>query len=66
MCGAIKNLLLYRFLGGRVMLALTLLGFVRRLLGGRRRDVASTTTRRGSQLYQPSQGSSQIEHRDPR
>ena len=67
MFGAIRNLLLYRFLGGRVMLALALLGFVRRLLGGRRRDVAPTpSTRRGTSVYQPSQGSSQIVQRDPR
>jgi hypothetical protein len=67
MFGAIKNLLLYRFLGGRIMLALTLLGFVRRLLGGRRKTVvppSSTATRASS--YQPSQGSSQIAQRDPR
>ena len=56
---AIKNLVLYRFLGGRVMLALTLLGVVRRLLGRRRRPG-------GTSAYQPSQGSSQIVQRDPR
>ena len=67
MFGAIKNLLLYRVLGGRVMLALALLGFVRRLLGGRRRDVASpSATGRRASVYQPSQGSSQMVHRDPR
>lgn len=33
---AIRNLLLYRVLGGRIMLAVAALGFVRRLLGGRR------------------------------
>jgi hypothetical protein len=59
---AIRNLLLYRVLGGRIMLALTLLGFARRLLGGRR------TTRPGGRtsVYQPSQGSSQTVQRDPR
>ena len=67
MFGAIKNLLLYRVLGGRIMLALTLLGFVRRLLGSRRRDVAPpSSTGRSASVYQPSQGSSQIVHRDPR
>jgi hypothetical protein len=67
MFGAIKNLLLYRFLGGRIMLALTLLGFVRRLLGGRRKNAVppSSTAGRAS-TYQPSQGSSQTVHRDPR
>ena len=69
MFGAIRNLLLYRVLGGRIMLALTLLGFVRRLLGGRRSDRAATNRAAGSRttsVYQPSQGSSQIVHRDPR
>ena len=66
MFGAIRNLLLYRILGGRIMLALSLLGLVRRLLGGRRRTVASTSKRSGSSVYQPSQGSSQIVQRDPR
>jgi hypothetical protein len=67
MFGAIKNLLLYRFLGGRIMLALALLGFVRRLLGGRRKGGGppSSTAGRAS-AYQPSQGSSQIVQRDPR
>lgn len=59
MFGAIKNLVLYRILGGRIMLALALLGFVRRLLGGRRRPDRTS-------VYQPSQGSSQIVQRDPR
>ena len=59
MFGAIRHLLIYRILGGRIMLALTLLGFVRRLLGSRR-----TTPKTG--VYQPSQGSSQIVHREPR
>ena len=61
MFGAIRNLLIYRVLGGRIMLALTLLGFVRRLLGSRR---TSSTGKTG--LYQPSQGSSQIVQREPR
>jgi hypothetical protein len=58
---AIRNLLLYRVLGGRIMLALTLLGFVRRLLGSRRASPDGKTP-----VYQPSQGSSQMVHRDPR
>ena len=62
MFGAIRNLLLYRVLGGRIMLALALLGFVRRLLGGRRRSSPDPRI----SVYQPSQGSSQIVHRDPR
>jgi hypothetical protein len=67
MFGAIKNLLLYRVLGGRIMLALTLLGLVRRLLGGRRKNAVPPSSTAGrSSLYQPSQGSSQIVQRDPR
>jgi hypothetical protein len=63
MFGAIKNLLLYRVLGGRVMLALAAFGFIRRLLGGRRRPPGGTSR---TSVYQPSQGSSQTVHRDPR
>jgi hypothetical protein len=59
MLTALRNLILYRFLGGRVMLAVALLGVVRRLLGRRRRPDAASA-------YQPSQGSSQMVHRDPR
>jgi hypothetical protein len=58
---AIRNLVLYRIVGGRIMLAVALLGFARRLLGSRRKAVSSRET-----VYQPSQGSSQIVHRDPR
>lgn len=57
MLGSLWRLVLYRFLGGRIMLALALLGLARRLLGGRREP---------AETYQPSQGSSQIVHREPR
>ena len=67
MIGAIAKFLLYRVLGARIMLALGLLGFVRKLLGGRRRDQAPpSSTGPKTSVYQPSQGTSQIEHRDPR
>jgi hypothetical protein len=71
MLGAIGKFLLFRVLGARVMLALALLGFVRRLLGGRRSEPTTSPTppsRTGSSasVYQPSQGSSQIVHREPR
>lgn len=67
MFGAIGRFLLFRVLGARVMIALTLLGIVRRLLGGRRKDVAPPSpTRRETSDYQPSQGSSQMAQRDPR
>jgi len=60
MLKALRNLILYRIIGGRIMLGLAILGLARRLIGGRR----SKTGR--SSVYQPSQGSSQIVHRDPR
>jgi hypothetical protein len=57
----IRNLIVYRFIGGRIMLALGLLDLALRILGARR----SSTSGRSSS-YQPSQGSSQIVHREPR
>lgn len=67
MIGAIGKFLLYRVVGGRVMLAMALLGLARRLLGGRRRDaVPPADAGRRTSLYQPSQGSSQTVQRDPR
>jgi hypothetical protein len=54
--GAIWRLLLYRVLGGRLLLGLTVLGWVRRLLMSRR------SSRPGS-AYQPSQGESQTVQR---
>jgi hypothetical protein len=58
---AIRNLVFYRLVGGRIVLGLAVLDLARRILGARRRSTSS----RGS-VYQPSQGSSQIVHRDPR
>ncbi len=66
MISAIGKFLLFRVLGARVMLAIALLGFVRRLLGSRRREGAPPSSTGRSSVYQPSQGSSQIVHRDPR
>ena len=62
MLGALVRLVLYRFLGARVLLALTVFGWLRRVVG-RRRD--PNAVRRG-EAYQPSQGESQIVQRDPR
>ena len=59
MLGAIRDLILYRLIGGRLMLALTLLALARRILGRRRRATLPPA-------YQPSQGSSQIVQREPR
>jgi hypothetical protein len=58
---AIRNLILYRLIGGRIMLGLALLGLARRILGGRR----SSASERSS-AYQPSQGTSQTVQREPR
>lgn len=68
MIGALLKLVMYRFLGARIMLALAVFGWIRRFLGGKREDSATrgrNAARRGS-AYQPSQGSSQIVQRDPR
>jgi len=61
MLKAIRNLLLYRFIGGRIMLGLALLGLARRIIGARR-----SSTRESASAYQPSQGESQIVQREPR
>jgi hypothetical protein len=84
MLSGLVRLLLYRFLGARVMLGLAVFGWLRRLLRGRRdagRRAAGTAARDGTvtgarggtvpgagngSAYQPSQGSSQIVHREPR
>jgi hypothetical protein len=65
MIGWLRNIVLYRFLGGRLMLALALLGLVRRLLGGRR-DSSDRSRETYRSAYQPSQGSSQMVQREPR
>ena len=54
MLGSLIRLVLYRFLGARVLLALTVFGWLRRLVGRRR------------SAYQPSQGESQTVQRVPR
>lgn len=73
MLGALVRLVLYRFLGARIMLALAVFGWIRRLLGGSRRlrESRRTSGRRLSEsrsrsAYQPSQGESQIVQREPR
>jgi hypothetical protein len=59
MLKSIANLILYRFIGGRIMLAVALIGLARRLIGGRRSSARDSA-------YQPSQGSSQTVQREPR
>ena len=59
MLKAIANLILYRFIGGRLMLAVALIGLARRLIGGRRASARDSG-------YQPSQGTSQTVQREPR
>jgi hypothetical protein len=61
MLGALWRLLAYRFLGARIMLALAVFGWLRRLVAGRRPERDTT-----GRDYQPSQGESQIVQRDPR
>jgi hypothetical protein len=59
MLKSIANLILYRFIGGRIMLAVALIGLARRFIGGRRSSARDSA-------YQPSQGSSQTVQREPR
>ena len=67
MLGALWRLLAYRFLGARIMLALTVFGWLRRLVGGRRsRSPERDAPRRVASPYQPSQGESQMVQREPR
>ena len=67
MIGGLVRLFLYRFLGARIMLALAIFGWLRRVLGGRRDPGASSRGVRGSGSgYQPSQGESQTVQREPR
>ena len=66
MLGGLVRLILFRVLGARVMLALAAFGWLRKFLAGRRdtpRPLARSARGRG---YQPSQGESQIVHREPR
>lgn len=67
MIGALIRLFFYRFLGARIMLALAIFGWLRRVLGGRNAPTGSSRgVRRSESAYQPSQGESQIVHREPR
>ena len=71
MIRALVRLFLYRFLGARIVLGLTIIGWIRRFLAGRSgraggRDARRSFAGRGRSAYQPSQGSSQIVQRDPR
>jgi hypothetical protein len=71
MLGALRRLLLYRLLGARIMLGLAILGWLRRAVAGwrssRARVAAEERLERGEGSgYQPSQGSSQTVHREPR
>ena len=62
MLGGLVRLLLYRFLGARIVLALAVFGWLRRALAGRRRPDAGPS----DSAYQPSQGESQTVQRVPR
>ena len=60
----IVRFLVFRVIGGRGLLLLAALNFVRRLLG--RRGGAPRGVYEPAETYQPSQGSSQITQREPR
>jgi hypothetical protein len=47
MFGALVRLVLYRFLGARVLLALAAFGWLRRMLGGRRGGPSASPVRSG-------------------
>ena len=67
MVGALLRFVLYRLIGGRLMLGLAILGLARRLLAGRRdapRPVEMQPP--DSSTYQPSHGESQTVQREPR
>ena len=66
MIGGLVRLILFRFLGARVMLALAAFGWLRRMLSGRRESKRPGSRSGKGSGYQPSQGSSQTVHRDPR
>jgi hypothetical protein len=71
MFGALGRLVLYRLLGARIMLGLTILGWLRNAIvrwqASRRRIAASEDEASGrDSAYQPSQGASQTVHRVPR
>ena len=60
----LRRFILYRLVGGRVLLALAVLAWVRGFLAGRRASRDKPSEPNGT--YQPSQGSSQIVQREPR
>jgi len=55
----LARFLVFRVLGGRALIALAVVNFLRRRLGGRGNGP-------GRGVYQPSQGESQTAQRDPR
>jgi hypothetical protein len=65
MLGWIRRVVLYRLLGGRVLMALAVLSWIRGFLAGRRAS-RDARAERDAAAYQPSQGSSQIVQREPR
>jgi len=62
MISGLIRFILFRVLGARVMLAIAAFGWLRKMLAGRKGS-PPPGVRSG---YQPSQGESQIVHRDPR
>ena len=64
MLGWIRRFVLYRLLGGRVLMLLAVLTWIRGYLAGRR--ASGDAGNRREMVYQPSQGTSQTVQREPR
>lgn len=66
MLGGLIRLILFRLVGARVMLGIAIFSWIRRMLSGRRAARRPVDRSAAGSGYQPSQGESQIVHRDPR
>lgn len=66
MLGGLVRLILFRVVGARVMLGIAIFSWLRRMLSGRRQSRRPIDGSAAGSAYQPSQGESQIVHRDPR
>lgn len=66
MLSGLMRLILFRVVGARVMLGIAVFSWIRRMLAGRREARRPVDRSVAGSGYQPSQGESQIVHRDPR
>ena len=66
MLGGLVRFILFRVLGARALLAITVFGWLRKVLAGRRNPPRPLARSARSSGYQPSQGESQIVQREPR